>query len=700
VKPPQAPPDEAERLETLISCDVLDTEPEEDFDGLVRLAATLAKVPIALVSLVDESRQWFKSSVGLNASQTPRSVSFCGHAILHPSDWFMVEDAHLDLRFADNPLVTGAPHVCFYAGIPLRVGPKRLPVGTLCLIDTKPGSLTGEQQTALATLARQVELLLEARTRQRDLETTLLRQRRSEERFTTISATMHDGVVMQMADNVIVWANDAAPRILNMTADQLHGRTSMDPEWRSVHEDGTPFPGHEHPAPTAQRTGKPVRDVVMGVGAKEHRRWILINAEPLFDPGVLTPRATVTTFADITESKRREAELRTARDLAERAVKVQSEFLATMSHELRTPMNGVIGMSELLLAEGARDQRQLERITTIRDSGHALLNIINDILDYSKIEAGGRTLVPTAFHPLEVIEGVRALLGQSAGAKGVILVLEEKSAVPAFADLDATRQVLLNLVSNAVKFTSQGEVRIRISREAQLCRFEIKDSGIGIAPEHLPKLFQRFSQAEASTTRRYGGTGLGLAISRRLVEAMGGTIGVDSKLGEGSTFWFTVPLPPPGVVPLVASVRQVDHTTRSLRVLLVEDNPINQLVSKGMLARLGHSVELAENGKQGLAAALAGDFDVVLMDIHMPEMDGLEATRRLRLEDHLRARVPVLALTASAMSDELSDCLAAGMNAVLSKPLTLEMLRAGLAGIVGEAPAAQFAAALGKVSNV
>jgi len=679
---PAPHPDEHHRVDALLSCDVLDTEPEEDFDGLVRMAAQLTGVPIALVSLVDNCRQWFKSSVGLDAKETPRSISFCGHAILRDHGFFTVEDARLDPRFADNPLVTGPPHVVFYAGLPLRLGPKRLPVGTLCVVDSKPRRLTDQQFDFLSTLGRQVEILLERRQETRSLEEAVARHRRTEERVSAITATMQDGVVMQGSDGVIVWANPAAPRIFSMTTDQLYGRDSLDPRWRSVKEDGSPFHGADHPASVAQRTGQSVQNVVMGVGAPEERRWILVNSNPLFEPGATTAHATVTSFSDITDSKRREEELKAARDLAERAVKVQGEFLATMSHELRTPMNGVIGMSELLLAEGARDERQLERITTIRDSGHALLGIINDILDYSKIEAGGRTMAPTAFALSEVLDGVLALLSQSTAAKGITVVRAEHDAPPAlFADRDATRQVLLNLISNALKFTSRGEVHVRVSREAKFCRVAVTDSGIGIAKENLARLFRRFSQAEASTTRRFGGTGLGLAISRSLVEAMGGTIGVESTLGVGSTFWFTLPLPAAGVVALKPAVRAPPQAMRPLRVLLVEDNAVNQLVSKGMLARLGHEVVLAENGREGLLAALEGDFDVVLMDIHMPEMDGLEATRRLRLEVGPRASVPVLALTASAMSDEQQECITAGMNGVLSKPLTLESLRAGLASL-------------------
>ncbi len=673
-------PKETERLDALAACRVLDSAAEPDFDGLVRLVATLLEVPVSLVSLVSDTRQWFKARVGVTERQTPRDLSFCAHAILHHEGPFIVEDARADARFADNPLVTGALGVVFYAGFPLLVGEARLPVGTLCVIDRRPRTLTATQLDALGTLARQAEVLLEGRRKTHELQSALGQLRRSEERMRAIVSTMHDGVVMQGPDGAIIWNNEGAERILGTSAEQL--RTPNKTHWAGLAEDGRTLPREQYPSMVALRTGHGVHDVVMGVENPAGRRWVRINSEPLIEPGAERAWAVVTSFVDITELKQREEELRAAHDVAQRAVKVQGEFLATMSHELRTPMNGVIGMSELLLAEGPRDELQARRLTTIRESGAALLTIINDILDYSKIEAGGRTLLSTAFRPGDVVDGVRALLAPVAAAKELVLEYDEGTAPPAvFADLEATRQVLLNLVSNALKFTGHGAVKVRVTQEAQRCRVAVIDTGLGIAPEHLPRLFQRFSQAEASTTRRFGGTGLGLAISRRLVEGMGGTIGAESQVGVGSTFWFTLPLPPEGMVPVTNLVPRLaaPQPMRALKVLLVEDNPINQRVADGMLKRLGHAVVLAENGREAVEAAQERDFDLVLMDIHMPEMDGLEATRSLRAMGGALARLPIVALTASAMTEERQACFDAGMDEVLTKPLTLATLRACLA---------------------
>ncbi|MFM2091183.1 MAG: hypothetical protein RLZZ127_1672, partial [Planctomycetota bacterium] len=519
---PDDHPCELERIALLRRCGILDTAPEPEFDGLTALAAGIAGTPIALVSLIDSARQWFKSRHGIDATETPRSVSFCGHAILDAERPFVVEDGTLDPRFCDNPLVTGGPRVVFYAGIPLHAGPDRLPVGTLCVIDHVPRSIDPERLAQLGLLGRQVELLIDLRLRQRRTEERLITVARDEERIRSVIAAMDEGLVVQGRDGAITACNPAAERILGLDADQLMGRTSMDPEWRAVREDGSPFPGDEHPAMVALATGRPVRRVVMGVGTRpEAYRWILINAHPIHMADGIA-QAVVTTFSDITDLRATEAALRAAKETAEAATRAKSEFLATMSHEIRTPMNGVMGLTELLL-DSRLDDEQRANLTTLQESGRALLTILNDILDWSRIEAGRMELERVPVDPLPLVRDVVTLLGAQARTKG--LRIDWSGTSPAvLADAGRLRQILFNLVGNAVKFTHRGGITVTIDADAERCRIRVADTGIGIPADRMEHLFQRFSQLDASRTRQFGGSGLGLAISRHLAELMDGAI--------------------------------------------------------------------------------------------------------------------------------------------------------------------------------
>ncbi len=673
---------EHERLEQLEQCLVLDSQPEPEFQGLVTLAARISQCPISLVSLIDESRQWFKARVGLEASQTPRGISFCGHAIASPESRFTIEDARLDARFADNPLVINPPHVIFYSGVPLRIGPKKLPMGTLCVIDHRPRILCDEVNDSLERLARQVEVLLEARLKAFELEQALEALHATERKNTAIVAAMHDGLIVQDSSGAIEFWNPAAERILNASAGLLNSRSLLDPGWRAVRDDGTLLSPNEHPATRSFETGLAVRDVIMGVKEGESIRWLLMNAQPMFQPGAEKPSSVVCSFSDVTLLRDRERVLEAARNVAEGAMRAQGEFLATMSHELRTPMNGVIGITDLLLAEGVENEHQREMLALVRDSGHSLLTVINDILDYSKIEAGGRQLTPSAFDPRELSIEVARLLMREAAKKSLQLDVDLEARVPAaWADADAVRQVLMNLVGNAIKFTATGSIRLRFETLASCCKLVVEDSGIGVRPEHLPKLFQRFSQAESSTARAYGGTGLGLAICKKLVESIGGEIGVESEYGRGSRFWFTLPLAGPRAIAQKVIPSTPQALTRSLKVLMVEDSPVNQRVAMGMLNRLGHSCDLATDGFKAVEAAAGSRYDLILMDVQMPGMDGLDAARAIR-RDELRAGLaptPICALTASVMQDERKACLDAGMTDVLAKPITLKTLSSQLA---------------------
>lgn len=394
------------------------------------------------------------------------------------------------------------------------------------------------------------------------------------------------------------------------------------------------------------------------------------------------PERLIGAMQNISARKAAETDLRRAKEEAEAANAAKSTFLATMSHEIRTPLNGVLGMAQAM-ASGDLPAQQRARLDTIRASGEALLEILNDILDLSKIEAGKLELEQEAFELEPLLETVRATFDGLASGKGLALDLSvEPAAQGAYlGDPGRLRQVLSNLVGNAVKFTEAGFVGVHARRDADRLVFEISDSGEGIPEDRLPHLFRKFEQADASTTRRHGGTGLGLAICRELCELMGGDISAESRAGAGSLFRVELPLPRAGasMAPLVTAKAPEPRTEtpdRALRILAAEDNPVNQLVLSTLLEQIGLEVTLAGDGAEAAAAFEASSWDLVLMDVQMPTMDGLEATRRMRAIEAARGlpRTPILALTANAMTHQIGECLAAGMDAVVAKPIRAEDL--------------------------
>jgi PAS domain S-box-containing protein len=437
----------------------------------------------------------------------------------------------------------------------------------------------------------------------------------------------------------------------------------------------------------------------------------------------------VGTLADITAEAGAEAAMSAARDEATKASQLKSDFLANMSHEIRTPMNGVIGMTDLLL-ETDLGAVQRDYAQTVRNSGEALLTIINDILDFSKVEAGMLEIEDLEFDVRTVVDGVTDLLAGSTHAKGLELVVQLDSAVPAVVrgDPGRLRQVLTNLIGNAIKFTREGEIVVRvtlaeIADDDTVVRFEVSDTGDGITEENLGLIFAPFVQADTSNSRRYAGTGLGLAISSQLVALMGGQIGVESKLGAGSTFWFTICVRDRsseqdraafdrdansnGKTSAAKPVHPADADRGGApigRLLLAEDNLINQKVAVAMLSGAGYRVDTVLDGAAAVLAAAARPYDVILMDCQMPDLSGYEATAAIRAQEGAERHIPIIALTAGARLEDRERCLSAGMDGYLAKPISKDALlalvtqsmRGGAASIsstarVGHTSAAEFA---------
>jgi PAS domain S-box-containing protein len=702
-------PKEAERLEALARYQILDTPPEQTFDDLTMLASHILDVPIVVVSLVDEARQWFKSKVGIDVQETPREIAFCAHTILD-DDVMIVADALKDERFHDNPLVSGPLGLRFYAGAPLRTA-DGFALGTFCLGDRKPRELGPEQVEMLQALARQVVSRLEERRKVTELVETLFERDRAQmermelDQFFDLSLEM---MCVADFDYRFTRVNPACSRTLGYSRDELLQK---------------PYLELVHPKDRSS-TMKVAASLTAGsqVMAFENRyrckggnyKWLSWTATAsLAEKRIYAAARDVTDrkqaeealrrySRDLERSKRAEVEnaqrlkqlveeLDVAKQKAEDATRAKSEFLANMSHEIRTPMNAVIGLTEIVLStELAPEQR--DHLTRAKQAAEELLELLNDILDISKIEARKLDIDAAPFSLRRTVNATVKILEMRAREKGLGLTAHVREDVPdaLVGDPKRLRQILLNLIGNAIKFTERGDVLLAIEKESSsetssTLHFSVTDSGIGIPEDKREMIFEAFSQGDSSTVHKYGGTGLGLAICAQLVSMMDGRIWVESATGEGSTFHFTAsfgrasgdaiePSPEP------ASMITPRSWDAGFHVLLVEDNPVNRELVRHFLMKAGHRVEMATSSREALEALeTSGRFDLVLMDVRLPDANGLETVEQLRArEKETGGHMPLVALTAYAMRDDRERCLRAGMDDYVAKPVRAEELFAAI----------------------
>jgi len=812
------PANELDRLRALQRFDVLDTPAEKEFDDIALIASYVTKCPTALISLIDERRQWFKARIGCSVSETPRDLAFCAHAIMQ-QEIMQVPDARKDPRFAQHPLVIAEPGLRFYAGAPL-VTRDNYVLGTLCVIDNEPKELDEQQVAVMKALSRQVIAQLELRQ-------ALVDRRRAEAAMTRLASIVQssdDAIIGKTLEGGITDWNAGAERLFGFTEKEAVGNTvallvppELDAEERRILAAVSQGNRIDHYA--TQRRAKDGRIIDVS-----------LSVSPIRQDGKIVGASSIA--RDISREKEAEWKLQEARRLAEEANKAKSDFLANMSHEIRTPLNGVIGLADLISGTelNAQQKQYLEMLQTSAD---ALLNVINDILDFSKIESGKLELEEAPFNLPDKIGDLVKTLAATAARKGLEVALDISKDVPecVVGDFARLNQILLNLIGNAVKFTSKGEIVLRLARgETKADRFclkcSVRDTGIGIPADKQGRLFEAFSQADTSITRRYGGTGLGLAICARLVNLMGGSICVQSAEGQGSEFTFTVwlkldneqpspnqspsagiegkralvvddnstnriimadllqrhgletvtaaapadalelfskPNPPSfDIVALDYQMPEMDglHLARNLRdilgpqipiiilsscavvgvprglifrtltkpvkerelmsvvleafgrsaaalphgtlasrvasqqrklnILLAEDSVINQQVAVGLLRRQGHFMTVVENGQQAVEAVQKTTFDLVLMDVQMPIMDGFEATRQIRaLELKTGRHVPILAMTALAIKGDRERCLEAGMDDYVTKPIKSAQLFEAIQKLTTPPPSAE-----------
>lgn len=780
---------ENERLNELYSYNILDTPEEKDYNDLVELVSHLCSTPVALISLVDRNRVWFKASKGVNVKELPRALSVCTKTI-EQNELLVVDEQ----SFAKKKLPIETPFR-YYAGFPL-MSPNGFNVGTLCVIDYQNKNLTEQQVSGLKIIANQVMNLMNLRLNIRSLQDVKSKILQSESMFKLLAQSAPIGIFQTDHTGVGTYVNQKWCDIVGVSeteAQSIHWVAAIHPEdqqrflnvWarvfltkkefnlnfrfqnkekeiRWVKAHATPlFDEHEvftgYVGTLEDITKEKLvemkleekeqlfnlialnsKDILTIFEANEEARCIyvspsckeiigygpeeLVGLSPfemmpfeqatilkeVYIPEILKGNSTRTenqlkksdgsliwvealskpiydangkirTFQssvrEITERKKFEGQLKEEKIKAEESARAKSLFLSTMSHEIRTPMNAVIGLTNLLLTDNPRED-QVHSLNLLKFSGENLLALLNDILDYNKIEAGKIELEKIPFNIQNTMQKLVDLQRGRAEAKGLKLNLDIDDQLPQLVVGDPLRlgQVISNLVGNAIKFTEKGNVSVVVNQVAQsqktsTIRFRVTDTGIGIAEEKQKSIFENFSQGSNDITRKFGGTGLGLAISKKLVSLMDADIHVQSQLGKGTTFSFEVKL---NLGEVVIEKKQKENQVvidRALSILLVEDNPVNQLVASTFLKKWGMSVTFANNGAEAIDKIVMRKFDAVLMDLQMPEMDGYEATLRIRnMDGEYYKNVPVLALTASVLPEIQQQVKDSGFNDFVTKP--------------------------------
>jgi signal transduction histidine kinase/ActR/RegA family two-component response regulator len=588
-------------------------------------------------------------------------------------DGLWIADTRLDAHFRADPNAAAPDAPRFYAGAPITTAGGDA-IGALIVFDEAPRGYDAELAARLSDLAQVLghEFDHLRAMRQRDL--ALEQAERSEQRIKLAveNAGLHLYEMDYVKEELFKVGSEAdffdSPRTYRDQRDdiwsQIHpeDREAMKEAWRQSRADGSPFRAEYR---LNRDDGREV--------------WVLSHAE-MFEDADGQPVRLIGAMQNITERKRSEQAMAEAKDAAEAANRAKSAFLATMSHEIRTPLNGVLGMAQAMAAD-ALSEVQRDRLKVIRESGEVLLAVLNDVLDLSKIEAGKLGLETIDFDLEDLARAALATFSSVAARKGIDFAVDTDEAKGVYrGDPTRLRQILYNLVSNAVKFTEAGEVRMVARRNEGGLTVSVSDTGCGIPADRLGGLFDAFIQVDASTTRRHGGTGLGLAICRRLAELMGGDISVASTPGEGSVFTFNLPLTRVGegraATPDLVLDRDMLNEAARVRILAAEDNKVNQLVLKTLLNQVGLDPVMVENGRQAAEAWATGEFDLILMDVQMPEMDGLTATRLIREQEAAarRRRTPIVALTANAMAHQVAEYVDAGMDDHIGKPIETKKL--------------------------
>ncbi|TGL35079.1 GAF domain-containing sensor histidine kinase [Leptospira koniambonensis] len=539
------PDNEEERVQALKRYRILDTPPEEKYDGIIKAASLICGTPIALVSLIDSERQWFKARMGLNATETPKQISFCQFAVSE-NKTFVVENALEDPRFSQNPLVLNDPNIRFYAGAPLRT-PDGYILGTLCVIDTKPKKLSEAEIQALEALATSVVSFMEL-----DAKSQALIQLQS--------------VALELQ-------------------------------------------------------------------------------------------------------------------------KAKEQFFINMNHELRTPVHGILGMVDLLHQTNNPDL-QKEYLDSLTESSEHLIRLINDVIDFSKAESGSLHFSFKEFDLISLLERYAEEASDKAFKKGLAfktILPPARESIDVKSDSIRVRQILSNLVSNALKFTEKGGVTVELELKQETetditLSLSVKDTGIGIDANRIPTLFEAFSQTDLSISRKYGGTGLGLSICRRVCEALDWNISAESESGKGSKFVLEMTLPkanPAEKVKIAESKNRINFDFSEhgdLKILVAEDNQVNQRLIQKMLEKLGLSCSVVSNGIDALAFWEENGVDLLLLDIQMPELSGLEVSRILKKKPSTRKIPWIIAVTAHDSSEDRRACAEAGMDDYLGKPFRIEDL--------------------------
>ena len=550
-------------------------------------------------------------------------------------------------------------------------------IGVVAVMAASPPAPGLNQALVVSTMVLSIAFAL-AGTRQtfragRRLEAAQQALADSEATYRVLADNVGDVIGRRALDGAVRYTSPSIESALGYTPEEFAAMGPMDPV---------------HPDDRERMSAVVANMLASGIGASiEYRRlrkdgtptWTETSYTIVTDPQSGAPVELITVSRDIDARKAMERQLVEARTRAEAAAAAKADFLANMSHELRTPLNAIIGFSRVLGDSAELAARDARHAQLIREASDALLLVVNDVLDFSKLESGAFDIDAQPFDPMVMAHSTAMLVGEQASERGLRLEVRGTGA-NLFLEGDGPRlrQVLLNLLSNALKFTSAGAIGLSVDQAPapggrRRLRVAVSDTGIGIAPDQLEAIFERFNQADVSVSRRFGGTGLGLAICKRIVELMGGRIAVESRPGKGSTFWFEVDLPVATATDLAAPAGQAPAAAleRPVRLLLVEDVAVNRELARVMLGPFPIEIETAENGEEALAAVTRSAYDLVLMDVQMPVMDGLTAARRIRaLPNDAARQLPIIAMTANVLPDQVARCLEAGMNGHIGKPIS------------------------------